>query len=213
MFWSNRFSKLSHTSATSQLNRKSFRRFTYVKVRSPTLSLLHLHDSSFSNLSFASPTSQDLHLCHLTCHACSIVMINLQIKHMFCSSLFSNISDCSRTSELVLQPFRHFTYVTGHSPTLPLLQLRDSSFSNPSFASPTSQDLHLLHLANRPCSIVMINRQIRHMFWSNPFSNLSGTSPTSQHTPQHFRRFTYGTVHSPRLPLLHLCDSSFSNPF
>ena len=35
--------------------------------------------------------------------------------------------------------FRHFTYVTTHSPTLPSLYLRHSSFSNPSVASPTSQ--------------------------------------------------------------------------
>ena len=34
---------------------------------------------------------------------------------------------------------RHFTYVTVHSPTLPSLYLRHSSFSNPSVASPRSQ--------------------------------------------------------------------------
>ena len=45
-------------------------------------------------------------------------------------------------AELILQPFRRFTYVTVHSPTLPLLHLRHSSFSNSSFASPTSQVLH-----------------------------------------------------------------------
>ena len=39
----------------------------------------------------------------------------------------------------ILQPFRHFTYVTIHSPTLPSLYLRHSSFSNHSVASPTSQ--------------------------------------------------------------------------
>ena len=37
--------------------------------------------------------------------------------------------------------FRHFTYVTTHSPALPSLYLRDSSFSNPSIASCTSQFL------------------------------------------------------------------------
>ena len=65
-------------------------------------------------------------------------------------------------AELILQPV--FSYVTVHSPTLlslylrynslsklPLLHLRHSSFSNPSFASPTSQALHLRHLASRPC--------------------------------------------------------------
>ena len=63
---------------------------------------------------------------------------------------FSNLSVTSPTSQLVLQPFRRFTYVTAHSPTLLLLHLRHSSFSNPSFASPTSQGLHLIHQASRP---------------------------------------------------------------
>ena len=62
----------------------------------------------------------------------------------------SKLSIASPTSQLILQPFPRFTYVTAHSPTLPLLHLRHSSFSNPSFASPTSQDFHLLHLASRP---------------------------------------------------------------
>ena len=48
-------------------------------------------------------------------------------------------------------PFHRLTYVTAHCPTLPLLRLRHSSFSNPSFASSTSQALHLIHLASRPC--------------------------------------------------------------
>ena len=38
-----------------------------------------------------------------------------------------------------LQPFHHFTYITTHSPTIPSLYLRHSSFSNLSVASPTSQ--------------------------------------------------------------------------
>ena len=42
-------------------------------------------------------------------------------------------------SQLILQPFRCFTYVTAHSPTPPLLHLRNSTFSNPSVTSPTSQ--------------------------------------------------------------------------
>ena len=41
--------------------------------------------------------------------------------------------------KLILQPFRHFAYVTAHSPILPSLYLRQSSYSNPSFDSPTSQ--------------------------------------------------------------------------
>ena len=52
---------------------------------------------------------------------------------------FSNPSVTPPTSQLILQPFRHSTYVTTHSPTLPSLYLRHSSFYNPSVASPTSQ--------------------------------------------------------------------------
>ena len=62
----------------------------------------------------------------------------------------------SPTSQFILQPFRRFTYVTTHSPTLPLLHLRHSSFSNPSFASPISQALHLRHLASRPCQYLVV---------------------------------------------------------
>ena len=61
----------------------------------------------------------------------------------FVGSSFSNLSVASPTSKFILQPFRRFTYVTAHSPTLPLLHLRHSSFSNPSFASPKSQALYL----------------------------------------------------------------------
>ena len=40
---------------------------------------------------------------------------------------------------LIVQSFRCFTYFTAHSPSLPPLHLRHSSFYNPSAASPTSQ--------------------------------------------------------------------------
>ena len=56
-------------------------------------------------------------------------------------------------AELILQSFRHFTYVTPHSQNLPSLYIRHSSFPNPSFASPTSQTLHLRHLASRACCL------------------------------------------------------------
>ena len=48
------------------------------------------------------------------------------------------ISVTSPTSQLILQPFRRFTYVTAHSPTLPLLHLLDSH-------SPTLLSLLLRH--------------------------------------------------------------------
>ena len=78
------------------------------------------------------------------------------LSHTHCKLLhyeqssFSNLSVTLPTSQLILQPFRRFAYVTAHSPTQPLLHLRHSSFSNPSFASPTSQALHLIHPASRP---------------------------------------------------------------
>ena len=67
-------------------------------------------------------------------------------------SSLSKLSVASPTSQLILQPVPRFHYVTAHSPTLPFLHLHHSSFSNSSFASPTSQDFHLRHLASPPCS-------------------------------------------------------------
>ena len=109
----NSFSNPSAASPTSQLILQPFRCFTYVKVHSQTLlSLLLRHElSSISNLSVTSPTSQ----------------------------LFSNPSVALPTSQLILQPFRRFTYITAHSPTFPLLHLRHTSFTNPSVALPMSQ--------------------------------------------------------------------------
>ena len=57
-------------------------------------------------------------------------------SHELCS--FSKLCVTSPTSQLILQPFRRFTYVTAHSSTLPLLHLSHSTFSIPFFASPTS---------------------------------------------------------------------------
>ena len=67
---------------------------------------------------------------------------SLHLRH----NSFSNPSIALPTSQLILQPFRCFTYVTVHSPTLlshsptfPSLHLHHNSFSNPSIALPTSQ--------------------------------------------------------------------------
>ena len=85
--------------------------------------------------------------------------------------------------QLILQPLHGFTYVTAHSPTIPLLHPRHSSFSNPSFAFPTSQALHLRHLTGRPCYISTVltlsNRALwkplisRREFILNPFLKYS----------------------------------------
>ena len=84
---------------------------------------------------------------------------------------FSNLSVTSPTSQLILQPFRRFTYVTAHSPTLPLLHLLHSSFSIPSFPSPMSG-------AHSPNFV---------------------TLPTSQLILQPFRCFTFVEAHYPTI--------------
>ena len=176
------FSNLSVTSSTSRLH-------------FPTLPFLHLRNSSFSNPSFASPTSQALHLIHLV-------------------SSFSNLSVTSPTSQLILQPFPRFTYVTTHSPTFPSLYLCHSSFSNLSVALPTSQfilqpffrfsyvtssslnspgELILQHFPHftyvTAHSPTIPSLYSRHSSFSNP----SVALPTSQLILQPFRCFTYVT--------------------
>ena len=68
-------------------------------------------------------------------------------------SVSPNLSVTSPTSQHILQHFHRFIYVTAHSPTLPLLHLRHSSFSSPYFASPTSQALHLTLIVPRAWEI------------------------------------------------------------
>ena len=142
------FSNLSVTSPTSQLILQSFRRFTYIAAHS-TLPLLHLRHSSFSTHSFAFLTSQALHVRHLASRPWIDLFVRKELGTLTLCS-FPNLSVTSPTSKLNRQSLRRFTYVTAHSPTLPLLRLRHSSFSDPSFASLTSQALHLRHLASHP---------------------------------------------------------------
>ena len=132
--------------------------------------------------------------------------LSLHLHH----SSFSNPSVALPKSQVILQSFRCFTYITAHSTTLSLLHLRHSSFYNPSFASPTSQALHLRYLASCPCGVEYTVEKSENE--QNSFSKLSVTSPASQLILQTFHCFTYITAHSPSLPLLHLCHSSYSNP-
>ena len=88
----------------------------------------------------------------------------LPLLHLHHSSSY-NTYVASPTSQLILQHFRCFTYITAHSTTLPLLHLRPSSFSNPSVSSPTSQ----LTLQPFRC-----------------FTYVTGTSPTSPDEPPMF---------------------------
>ena len=138
---------------TALLILHSSRHFTYVTAHFPTLPSLCVRHGSFSNPSVASPTSQ--------------LFLQPLFRYFYVtgSSLtlpgeppcsFSKLPVTSPTSHLILQPFRRFTYVTAHSAILPLLHLLHSSFSNPSFASPKSQALHLRHLASHPWSVNVI---------------------------------------------------------
>ena len=142
---------------------------------------------------------------------------------------FSNLSGTSPTSQLILKPFRRFNYITAHSLTLPLLHLCHSSFSNPSFASPTSQALRLIHLAElilQPFhhftyitthSPTLLSLYLHH----NSFSNTFVASPTSQFILQPFFRFpnvTSSSLTSPsELPMISsripICPPITSHPW
>ena len=89
-------------------------------------------------------------------------MKTASLENELCS--VSKLAVTSPTSQLVLQLFRRFTYVTTHSPTFPLLHLRHSSFSNPSFASPTSQALHLLYVTWRAAHAVNVVHALPGLF-------------------------------------------------
>ena len=89
----------------------------------------------------------------------------------------------SPTSQLILQSFRRFTYVTAHSTALPLLHLRHRHFTYVTAHYSTLPPLYLHH---------------------SSFSNPSAASSTPQLILQPFCRFTYVTGHSTTLPLLHL---------
>ena len=105
---------------------------------------------------------------------------------------------------LILQPFRHFTYVTANSTTLPSLYLRHSSFANPSVASPTWQFIiqpfrRFTYITAH--STTLPSLYLRHSSFSNP----SVASPTSHFILQPFFRFSYVTsssLNSPGEPVL-----------
>ena len=106
---------------------------------------------------------------------------SLHLRH----SSFSIPSVASSTSQLALQPYHRFTYITAHSTTLPLLHLHHRHFTYIKAHSPILPPLHLRH---------------------SSFYNPSATSPTSQVILQPFCCFTYitGTSHtSPGEPPMH----------
>ena len=114
---------------------------------------------SYSHSSAHSPNFPSLHIQYVITH--SPTLPSLYLRH----SSFSNPSVTSPMSQIILQPFFRFSYVTSsslnspgrtHSPTFPSLHLRHNSFSNPSVASPTSQVFHLIHLPSSPWSCLTL---------------------------------------------------------
>ena len=76
---------------------------------SSILTSLHLRHSSFSNPSAALPTYSSLY----SPSVASPTSYSLHLRH----NSFSKPSAALPTSQLILQPFRFFTYVIGTSPT------------------------------------------------------------------------------------------------
>ena len=104
----------------------------------------HQHyEASFSKPYIASPTSQLILqplrcFTYVTAHSTVLPLLHLHHRH------FTYVA-------VILQCFCCYIYATAHSTSLPSLHLRHRPFYNPSVASPTSQALHVLHLASRPC--------------------------------------------------------------
>ena len=165
--------------ATEGLENELWRRWSDVKIGEWTLLYI-----SISMSSAHSPTFPSLHLRR---------------------NSFSNPSVALPTSQLILQPFRCFIYVTVHSPIILSLL---SSFSNLSVTSPTSQ---LILQPFRSFTYVTVHcptlplLHLRH-------SSFSNHSFASQLILQPFRHFTYVVTHSPTLPTLYLRHISFSIP-
>ena len=109
----------------------------------------------------------------------SILVVTLYYFITSICSLSMVISVASPTSQLILQPFRRFTYVAAHFPTLPSLYPLHSSFSNSSVASPTSQLIlqpfrRFTYFTAHSPTLPLLH--LRHSSFSNP----SFASPTSQ---------------------------------
>ena len=93
-----------------------------------------MRHSPFSNPSLASSTSQLI----LQPFRCFVYVIGtsptsqLILQPSAASPTSQGILQpfrCFTYAQLILEPFRRFTYVTAHSPTLPLLHLRNRHFT------------------------------------------------------------------------------------
>ena len=117
---------------------------------------------------------------------------SLHIRH----NLFSNPSVALPTSQLILQPFRRFIYVTVHSPTLLSLPLRHKVFIYFRWRALLILQpfCHFTYVTTH--SPTLTSLYLRHSSFSNP----SLASATSQFILQPFLRFSYVTSSSLNSP-------------
>ena len=183
------FCNLSVALPTSQLFLQPFCCFTYVTAHSPTLLSLLRH-RLFTYVTWRTAHAVVLSPrkavgpIHILYELCSLSKFpSLHLRHIS----FSNPSVALPTSQLILQPFRCFTHVPGHSPTLLSLLLRHRLFTYVTWWA-----AHTVVLNPRKAVDPI------HIIWALLILQV-------------FRHFTNVTAHSPTLPLLHLRHSSFSN--
>ena len=123
-------------------------------IKFQSVSVLQAFFVSYNICLFVTPTASPA-LLFTTWVAHSPILPSLHLRH----NSFSNPSVALPTSQLILQPFRCFTYVTAHSPTPLLLLLCQRLITYVSLRaahaceatrsgsdySPTIQSLHLRH--------------------------------------------------------------------
>ena len=133
-----RFTYVTTHSTALPLFHLSNRHFTYITAHSPTLPPLLLRHSSFYKPSAASPTSQVIlqpfrRITYVTAHSTALPLLHLRHRHFtyvtvhsptllplhLHHSSFCNPSADSPMSQVILQPFCCFSYVTGFSLTSP----------------------------------------------------------------------------------------------
>ena len=117
---------------------------------------------------------------HHRYHSSTLALLHL--RH----SSFSNHSGVLLTSQLILQPFRCFTYAIGTSPTSYALHLRHRHFTYVIGTSPTSQ--FILEPFRR-------------------FTYITAHSTTLPLLQLRHKHFTYATAYSSTIPPLHLRHS------
>ena len=211
------FSNLSVTSPTSHLILQPFFRFCYVTWSSwEFVTIYRLKISKCIELFIAvGSTAWFPNLGTARTSAHSPTFPSLHLRH----SSFSNPSVPLHMSQLILQPFRCFTYVTAHSPTLLSLLLRHRLFTCVTWRTPPWEFVTIYRLKISKCIELFIavgstagfpnlgsartsahsptfpSLHLRHSSFSNPSITLS----TSKLILQPFRCFTYVTAHSPTL--------------